>query len=99
MGSFTHGFDLQDAVCSSAPRQCDMHGLIWILNNFLPGVSAGEAQLRDGGAHQDARPKLSAPVPPSAWLLLAAAVMLDGDQPQHCGAVGEHTTGWELQIF
>lgn len=52
-----------------------------------------------GGAHQGARPKLAAPVPPSAWPLLAAAVMLDGDQPQESRAEGEHTMGWELQIF
>lgn len=25
MGSFAHGFDLQDPVCFSAPRQCNMH--------------------------------------------------------------------------
>lgn len=52
-----------------------------------------------GEAHQDARPKLAAPVPPPAWPLLASAVILDGDQPQQCGVVGEHTVGWELQIF
>lgn len=41
-----------------------------------------------GGAHQDARPELAAPVPPSAWSLWASAVMLDGDQLQRRRAVG-----------
>lgn len=79
MGSFAHGFDSEDPVCFSAPRQCNMHSPVWILNSFLAGISAGEAQLHDGGAHQDAMPKLAAHVPPSVWPLLEAAAMLDGD--------------------
>lgn len=34
-----------------------------------------------GRAHQNTRPKLAVPVPPSAWPLLASVAILDGDQP------------------
>lgn len=83
----------------SAPLQCDMHSPIWILNNFLPGVSAGEVQLCDGGNSPRCKAQASSPCASFCLASLGSSSDVDEDQPQQCGAVGEHTMGWELQIF
>lgn len=66
---------------------------IWILNNFLPGVSVGEAQLCDGGSSP--RCKAQARGPCASFCLASLGISSDAcwRLPQQCGAVGELTVG------
>lgn len=46
---------------SLLPGSAICTGPIWILNNFLPGVSAGEAQLHDGESSPKYKAQASGP--------------------------------------
>jgi len=58
---FPHGFGLQHPVRLSAPSQCHTRSPHLDLNNFLHGISVGEAELHHGGSLPRCKAQASSP--------------------------------------